>query len=272
MEKDLNKLHLINGIIDSHFHLFQMKNVGMDYIEIIEACFDNGLKYALDIGITPGNFKERMDTASKYKGLYTAHGLYPSQCTAETLDSDIEYLEKCLIEDPKAIALGEIGLDFFRNYGTEELQTALLKKQLSLADRLDLPVIIHSRDAEELTIKILSESAPERKGIIHCFSYSPETAAKFIDMGFYISFAGNVTYKNAELLQSAAAVIPLDRLLLETDAPYLSPQKVRSKKNHPGYIGYTYDFVAELRGIKSEELIEAVKNNFLHLFRISSEG
>ena len=268
MHTDLKKINLHEGMIDSHFHFFHMKKREMDYKEIIEACFASGLEYAIDIGINPDNFKQRIDAASQYPGLYTAHGFYPSECTAEGLDSKLDYLEHCLKTDPKAVALGEIGFDFFHDYGDIRAQEDLLRRQLDTATRLDLPVIIHSRDAEEDTLRVLSDAAPPRGGIIHCYSYSIETARKFIDMGFYISFAGNVTYKNTEQIQQAAMEIPLDRLLLETDAPYLSPQKVRGRKNHPGYIGYTYEAVASLRNIPLTELIHAVNGNLRRLFTI----
>ncbi|HAK44412.1 MAG TPA: hydrolase TatD [Spirochaeta sp.] len=256
---------LKENMLDSHFHLFHMKEREMDYMNIIKDCFDSGLTYALDIGINPDNFDVRIKTAAGLDGLYTAHGYYPSQCTSENLDSELEYLEICLEKDPKAIAVGEMGLDFFHDYGNAELQSVLVKKQIEIANRLSLPVIIHSRNAEKETIELLSENSPDAGGIIHCFSYSPAAAAEFIDMGFYISFAGNVTYKKAELIQEAAKSVPLDRLLLETDAPYLSPRKVRGKKNHPGFIAYTYQYMAELRQIPLEMLIDAVKTNFERL-------
>ena len=260
---------LEKDMIDSHFHLFHMKKLGMDYMNIIKTCFEDGLTYAVDIGINPDNFKDRTKTAAGIRGLYTAHGYYPSQCTSDNLDYELEYLETCLVNDSKAVAVGEMGFDFYHDYGTPELQAGLIKKQIKIAERLKLPVIIHSRDAEQETLDLLKQYTPSAGGIIHCFSYTPETARKFIDMGFYISFAGNVTYKKAETIQAAAGVVPLNRLLIETDAPYLSPQKVRHKKNHPGHIGYTYDFIAGLRDMELQTLISAVKDNFMNLFGIS---
>lgn len=259
---------LQKNMIDSHFHLYHMKNRNMDE-NIIQNCFDEGLAYALDIGINSDNFESRIEAASKFRQLYTAHGYYPSQCSSENLETELDYLESCLKKDEKAIAVGEMGLDFFHSYGTPELQTELAKREIEIANRLSLPIIIHSREAEAETLALLEENPSEAGGIIHCFSYKSETAAKFIEMGYYISFAGNLTYKKAELIQEAAKSVPLNRLLLETDAPYLSPQKVRSKKNHPGYIGYTYEFAAELRQITLEQLIEAVKENFEELFNIN---
>ena len=256
-----------NGMLDSHFHLFHMKKVGMDYMNIITECFDSGLTYAIDIGINPENFAARIKTATDISGLYTAHGYYPSQCSSDNLDAELEYLEECLTNDSKALAVGEMGLDFYHDYGSAELQADLVKRQIEIANRLNLPVIIHSRDAETETIDLLEKHKPSAGGIIHCFSYSPETALKFIDMGFMISFAGNVTYKKAELIQRAAESIPLNSLLIETDSPYLSPQKVRSQKNHPGHIGYTYEFIAELRKMELNDLIDSVKKNFERFFK-----
>lgn len=268
MLNDIEKINLQAGMIDSHFHLFHMKNREMPYMQIIQECFAKGLELALDIGINPDNFSERIKTAADLSGLYTAHGYYPSMCTADKIDALLLNLEETLKRDSKAVGLGEIGFDFFHDYGSYEQQKKLFITQLELAEKLSLPVIIHSRNAEKETLELLKKHSPSRGGIIHCFSYSPETALEFIDMGFYISFAGNLTYKKAEIIQAAAAAVPVDRLLLETDAPYLSPQKVRSRKNHPGYIGYTYNFAAELKGLSLDELISAVNQNFRTLFRI----
>ncbi len=265
---DTSKYNIPKGCIDSHFHLFHMKNRGMQETGIIDYCFSNGLDYALDIGINRENFALRAETASKLPYLFTAHGYYPSECVNPEIDSDIEYLKEILLQDKKAVALGEIGLDYFRMQGTRELQISLLKKQLELADELSLPVVIHSRDAEEDTLSVIASNSPKKKGIIHCFSYSDETALKFCELGYHISFAGNVTYKNAEIIQNAAKSVPLDSLLIETDAPFLSPQKVRAKPNHPGFIGYTYDYIAELRQIPLEELVLSVRMNFLKLFNL----
>ncbi|MDC7226916.1 MAG: TatD family hydrolase [Spirochaetales bacterium] len=256
-------------MLDSHFHLFHMKKLEMPYMDLIKHSFDEGLVYALDIGINADNFEDRIKTAAELKGLYTAHGYYPSQCNSDDLESELEYLEQTLINDNKAVALGEIGLDFYHDYGSFELQAELVKRQINIANRLNLPVIIHSRNAEAETLKLLDENRVDRAGIIHCYSYSPETAQQFIDLGYNISFAGNVTYKNAGVIKESAAAVPLDSLLIETDAPYLSPQMVRGKRNHPGHIGYTYSCIAELRGIPLIELIAAVKTNFETLFRIS---
>lgn len=268
LNDDLKKINLSEGMLDSHTHLFHMKKNGMDYRSIISHCFENGLEFAVDIGINPDNFEERIKFAAELDGLYTSHGYYPSDCTAENIDELLRLLEQTLSADKKAIAVGEMGLDFYHNYGPYELQAVLVKRQIKIADNFGKPIVIHSRDAENETIELLSDCPPENGGIIHCFSYSPSAAIKFVEMGFYISFAGNVTYKNAEQIQAAAAQVPLDRLLLETDAPYLSPQKVRGRKNHSGYIGYTYDFVSELRGIPVNSLITAVNENFRRLFRL----
>ena len=268
MKSDYERIRLFEGIVDSHFHLYHMLSKGMDAFSILESCFSAGLEYAVDIGITPENFEGRRETAAAYPGLYTAYGYYPSRCDSDSLSEDLEFLEKSISGDPKAVAVGETGLDFYHSYGSPEQQIALLEKQISLADRLELPVIIHSRDAESETLEVLDSHTPRRGGVIHCFSYSAETALKFVDMGFYISFAGNVSYKKSAALREAAAAVPSDRLLAETDAPYLSPEGVRGMPNHPGYIGYTYECIAGERGIEVEELVSAVNTNFRRLFRI----
>ena len=268
MQAFQDKICLAEGMTDSHFHLYHMKNRGMPYLDIIKYCFDSGLEFGVDIGINPDNFKERIETASGFSGLYTAHGYYPSMCTADNLDVLLEFLETTVKSDPKAVAIGEMGFDFYHDYGSAEQQRNLFSSQIDLADRLSLPVIVHSRDAETETLDLLSSRTPSAGGIIHCFSYSAETALKLTDLGFYISFAGNLTYKKAELLKEAIKSVPLNRLLIETDAPYLSPQKVRSRKNHPGYIGYTYMHAAELLDMPLEKLVLSVNENFRNLFNI----
>ena len=176
MNSELTKTFLKSGMIDSHFHLFHMKKRDMDHIEIFQHCIENGLEYAVDIGINHNNFEERIITAADYPQLYTAHGYYPSECENENLDNLLEYLEECLKKDKKAVALGEIGFDFFHNYGNKIKQAKLFRKQLDLANRLNLPVIIHSRDAEAETLELLTELKPNAGGIIHCFSYSEVTS------------------------------------------------------------------------------------------------
>jgi TatD DNase family protein len=167
MQPDIKRLNLSKGMVDSHFHLYHMLYREMKAFDIIEHCFSKGLEYAVDIGINADNFKARIETAEKFSGLYTAHGYYPSECVNPDIEEKLSFLSDCLTIDPKAVALGEIGLDFFHDYGTAQQQRELFRKQLLLADKLNLPVIIHSREAEMETLEVLKEFSPAQKGIIH---------------------------------------------------------------------------------------------------------
>jgi len=163
-------------------------------------------------------------------------------------------------------AIGEIGLDWHWNYGTKKQQMELFEAQIQLADKYKLPVLIHNREADQDILNILKQNSLNSRGILHCFSSDYETAVKLIDMGLYISFAGNVSYKKNSVLREVASKIPVESILLETDSPYLSPQQVRGKPNHPGHIAYTYETVADCQNIPLKEFINSIKNNFKSLF------
>jgi TatD DNase family protein len=168
---------------------------------------------------------------------------------------------------PHISAVGEMGLDWYRGQDHRAEQISVFESQLALARREDLPVIIHNRDADDDVLACL-DAYPGVTGVMHCFSSTRSFAVECLDRGFSISFAGNVTYKRSESIREAARTVPDDRLLLETDAPFLAPQVVRGETNHPGYVRYVYDFVADLRGVAVEELIDQVARNFRTLFRL----
>lgn len=260
---------LQEGMIDSHFHLLHIQKKGADAADMLKEAFRRGLASGMEIGIVPETFEKRAAIAESFPNLYMASGLYPSNCEKSGWREDLELLESHLKSSGRIAALGEIGLDYFHNYGTKEKQRQLFLAQLEMAERLKLPVVIHCREAEEDVLACLKRITPEKGGIMHCFSLGPEWVSSFTDLGFYISFAGNLTYKNNGILRKSAALVPADRLLLETDAPYLSPQPVRGKTNHPGYIGYTYRTLAEIREIELRELIGIVGNNFERFISLS---
>ena len=253
---------LQQGMIDSHFHLFHIKNKGLDGESLLREAFTRGLSSGMEIGIAPETFDDRKRVIETFPELYMASGLYPSHCEKENWKKDLPVLESHLKGAPRAAALGEIGLDYYHDYGTRALQKELFLSQLDLANSLGLPVVIHSRNAEEETLACLKELPPAAGGIMHCFSSGPDWVLPFLDLGLFISFAGNVTYKKSTILREAAKLVPADRLLVETDAPYLSPQPVRGKVNHPGFIGHTYRILAETRGVDLEDLIPEIRSNF----------
>ncbi|HSE39968.1 MAG TPA: TatD family hydrolase [Acidobacteriota bacterium] len=193
-----------------------------------------------------------------------AFGIHPHQASLynPTLENQlIEFLRK-----PEVISLGEIGLDFFYNYSPPQVQEEVLRKQLQLSLRLNLPVVIHCRDAYPRLAQILKEEQSNWKGMIHCFTGVKKEVEPLLDLGFHISFSGIVTFRKAETLQSAAMSIPLNRILVETDAPYLAPVPKRGKTNEPAFVVHIGEFLAKLRGISNEDLAARITNNFNELF------
>jgi len=265
-----HRFSLQPGMIDSHFHLLHMEKKEPGARELLAESFRQGLTMGLEVGIVPATFRRREEIVREFPGLFLASGLYPSESENPRWRELLPALEEHLRHYAKAAALGEIGLDFHHGYGSREEQLELLDAQLELANRLEVPVVIHSRDAGEETLAALKSRPPRRGGIMHCYSYSPEETVPYLDLGMYISFAGNITYKNSTGLREAAAAVPDHRLLVETDAPYLSPLPVRSRMNHPGHIGYTCEVLAEVRRTDLSRLTEQLESNFREFLSRSS--
>ena len=267
MEVDIHNTKLFHGITDSHFHALMLPKKKLDPKRIMDWCFSSGLEAAVDIAVDTEGFEARKRFAAGYPGLYITAGLYPSESERGDLADVLKVLE-LQAADPEVVAVGEAGIDYHWNFATPARQKALFRFQAALASELNKPLVVHSREAGDDTYECLSAVKPKAGGVIHCFSEDREAAKRYIDLGFRISFAGNVTYPKAENLHETAANIPLDSLLLETDAPYMAPVPVRGKPNHPGMIGHTYEFVAKLRGMSVEELVFAVRKNLFTLLGI----
>ena len=261
------QVHLYPGIADKHTHLILWQTKEMDWKTLFQTCVDNGLELALDVGTNTDTFEERLGMVNQFKELYITDGLSvsKSELPADDIKRRLDDLEKQVSahwDSGKLVAVGEIGLDNHFEYGGVQAQKELFDSQLEIAKRFDLPVVIHTREADPDTYSMLSSAKLGRGGIIHCFSSDWEWARKYLDLGFYISFSGNVTYKKSECIQEAAAKVPAGRILAETDAPFLTPQKVRKYPNWSGFIGHTYDCIAALRGTLPEELAVQVCRNF----------
>lgn len=264
------------GMIDSHFHSLEMERKGLDATSILSWSFAKGLAYAVDVSVSLEGFETRSEIAAAFPRLYRTAGLYPSEAaelqrTPGAIEGMMGSLERQLTEE-RVVAVGEIGLDAVREYAPIELQQELLRRQLALAAAKGLPVVIHNRECDERVLDALRDARVERGGIMHCFSSSYDSAARFIDMGFAISFAGNLTFKSAGDLRETARRLPVGSLLVETDAPYLAPVPCRGRTNHPGYIGHTYALLAELKGMSMGELIEQIKENFAGHFGIGGRA
>ncbi len=248
-------------MIDTHAHLDMIKNE-----EDVKESVEN-LDYIITIGCDKEEIYKAVELSKKYDNVYASIGFHPYD-VKDIKEEDIETLKKLALENEKVIAIGECGLDYYRDITPKDIQHKFFEKQIKLAKELNLPLIVHSRSANDDTVKILEKYAPyPASGIIHCFGGDIPMMEACVDMGFYISFAGNVTYPKADNLRKVLKKVPLDRLLLETDSPFLSPQKKRGKPNKPSNIFYTLEFVADFLGIDKEELEKITDENALRLFK-----
>ena len=259
-------------IFDSHCHLLLIKEKGKKIDSIISNAINNNINYLLDVSVGLGDFFKRLSNIKtikeKYKiSIYMSAGIPPYFADKREKD-DTSILYKQATTDKSVVAIGEIGLDYYYNYGTHKLQKDLLVEQINVANKLKLPIIIHTRDADRDLIEILKIHNPKVGGVIHCFSSNYTTAKTLIDLGFYISFSGNLTYKKSYEIQDAARKLPDNRILIETDSPYLAPQKYRGKINEPAYIVETAAYLAKLRNNSFENIYNLTTENTKKLFNI----
>jgi TatD DNase family protein len=246
-------------VIDSHTHLD--RGPGPE-AELVQAARDAGVRRILTIGIDHESRRAALAAAETYDEVFAAIGHHPNHATGYD-DSITEELRE-QATDPRCLAIGETGLDDYRDYAPRPDQERAFAAHIELARELGKPLVIHTRAAEDDTIGTLAQQAGGLEVILHCFSM-PDRLDECLDHGWWISFAGNVTYPKAEDLAAAAERVPLDRLLVETDAPYLTPQVVRKHRNQPAYVVHTAEFIAERRGIAYEELEAAVDANAAQL-------
>lgn len=250
-------------LIDSHCHLY-MGSWAKDLDIILECAKEHGVGKIVCPGIDIKSSLRSLAIAKNYQNVYAAAGIHPHD--AENAANDFINQLQDILAQSKIVALGEIGLDYYRNISDTDTQRKVFKKQLQLAIEMDLPVIIHNRNADMDIINIIQQISHVR-GVAHCFSSDLITAKILLKMGFYISFAGNLTYKNSDLTEIAKE-IPLNRLLIETDAPFLSPMPYRSKENEPSRLKYIAEKLAECRGVSYETIKLATQKNTEKLFNI----
>jgi TatD DNase family protein len=258
--------------IDSHAHI-DGPEFDADREEVIRRARDAGVGVILNVGTGDphsGAFERAIEFGSDHESIYTAIGTHPHD--ASKYDQSAEDRIKALVsQGERVVAWGEIGLDFYYDNSPREQQVDAFRKQLRAARELDLPVIIHTREAEQETVDILREeyAGASRKGVFHCFTGTVELAERALELGFMISFSGIVTFKKAEDLRESARRVPLDRLLIETDCPYLSPIPYRGKRNEPAYVVEVAKCLAEVHQVSEKEIAEATSHNFAQLFRVS---
>jgi TatD DNase family protein len=265
----------IAGLIDTHAHLSMLLSRGISPEKRLEELFSGGFGGIIDIGTEAHDLADRVDAFSRFDRIRFAAGIWPYPEAIAGRRELAAVLEQQIRKAPPQLlaAVGECGLDRHWNKAEAGADIAgegeLLEAQLDLAKQYRLPVIIHSRDAAEETAEILSQY-PEVRGVIHCFSYGAPQAKTFLDLGYYLSFAGTLTYKNAGPLREALRFVPDDRLLLETDSPFLAPIPYRGSPAEPGMVGETYRLAAALRGISQEKLKALAAKNTLDLFGLES--
>lgn len=253
-------------MIDSHAH-YDDKAFDEDRDQLLSTVFKSGIRKVINVGASMRSCRETIKLTEVYEQLYAAIGVHPSD-TAELTEEDMKWLkEKSSLE--KVVAIGEIGLDYYWDEPDREIQKKWFRRQLELAKEVSLPVIIHSRDAAADTIEIMKEyGSCEIPGVIHCYSYTKESAREFLEMGYSFGIGGVLTFKNAKKLKEAVAYIPMDRILLETDCPYLAPEPNRGKRNSSLYIPYVVQVMAQIKGISEEEVIRITSENTERLFHI----
>ena len=258
--------------VDSHAHI-DGEEFDADRDEVVARAREAGVRAILNVGTGDphaGNFERAVAAAEKYEGVHAAVGVHPHD--AKLYDGAAERLLLEFVGSGRVVALGEIGLDYHYDNSPREAQREVFARQLRLARERGLPVIIHSRDADDDTLEILRSEyeGAGRGGVMHCFGGGPALAEGALALGFYISFAGNVTFKKADALREVARAVPLDRLLVETDCPYLAPVPHRGRRNEPAYVAETARFLAGLRGVGHEEVGRATSENFSRLFGVGA--
>ncbi|TJY38586.1 TatD family deoxyribonuclease [Cohnella pontilimi] len=247
-------------LIDTHAHLDSPK-FDSDREDVIDRAQASGVDTIVNIGFNRETIPTTMALAEKYPFIYAAVGWHPTDAVDMKMEEDLAWIEE-LCSHPKVVAIGEIGLDYYWDTAPKEVQHAVFREQIRLARKVRKPIVIHNRDAHEDVVRLLrEEDARDVGGIMHCFSGSWETAKMCLDMGFYISFGGPVTFKNARVPKEVLSRVPDDRLLLETDCPYLAPHPHRGKRNESAYVNLVAESAAEIKNISVEEICELTSRN-----------
>jgi TatD DNase family protein len=253
-------------LVDTHAHI-QMRQFDADRAAVVTAAFAAGVRQIVVPGVDVESSRAAVTLAAAYPGrVFAAVGTHPHD--AATLDADALAEVRALARTPEVVAIGETGLDFYRNLAPRATQREALAAQLALARELDLPVILHNRDSHVELIELLRSHAQGVRGVFHCFIGDRAMARDALDLGFWLSFAGPVTYPRNVELAEVAAWAPLDHILVETDSPYLAPQPERGRRNEPRHVALTAQRIAELRGLAFEEFARATTQNAAALFRL----
>lgn len=250
-------------LIDSHAHLMD-EQYNNDLEDVIKNAVDNGVEKIINIGYSKETSKQAIEIAEKHEFIYAVVGMHPDECNEEV---DISFVKE-FSQNNKVVAIGEIGLDYHYDGHNKELQKKYFIEQIKLANELNLPVVIHSRDADMDMLEILKTNKIKNNFVMHCFSSSVEVLKEVLKLGAYISIAGPVTFKNARSLIEVAKLVPEDKLMIETDCPYLCPEPHRGKRNEPAMVRFTAEKIAELREVSIEELAKITNQNTKTFYKI----
>jgi TatD DNase family protein len=253
-------------LTDSHTHMNDPQ-FDEDREQAIERAREAGISLMINVGFNRQTIPSSLALAEKYDFIYSTVGWHPHDAI-DMKEEDLVWIES-LLEHPKVVAIGEIGLDYYWDNSPRDVQADVFRKQIRLARKVGMPIVIHNRDAHQDVVDILrEEKADEVGGVMHCFSSSWEIAKECLDLNFYISFGGPVTFKNAVKPKEVAKQVPLDKLLIETDSPYLTPHPYRGKRNETAYVKLVAEMVAEIHGLTLEEIANITTDNAKKLFRI----
>lgn len=255
-------------IFETHAH-YDDDAFDEDRDSLLSSLRENGIDKAVNIGANLSTSKATVELTKKYDFMYGVVGVHPSDIRELETEGAIDVIEKLAVENSKVVAIGEIGLDYHYDDADETLQKKWFINQMELARKLKLPIVVHSRDGAKDTMDIMTaENAQDIGGVVHCFSYGKEVAKTFLDMGFYLGIGGVVTFKNGKKLKEVVEYAPLDRIVLETDCPYLAPEPFRGRRNSSLYIPYGAQVIADIKGIDVEELYQITYNNAMKLYRL----
>ncbi|MDP8222002.1 MAG: YchF/TatD family DNA exonuclease [Candidatus Lernaella stagnicola] len=256
-------------LIDTHCHL-DWDSFQADLPDVIARAHEAGVQRLLTIGTDVQTSRRAVEIAHQYDAVYAAVGIHPHD--AKTADDAALAAIEELAHEKKVVALGEVGLDFFKNYSPHDVQRLAFQKQIRLARRLGLPLIVHDRDAHEETLRILREEGDRHRGVFHCFAGDEKIADEALALGFDLSFTGNVTFKKNDATRAVVRHVPLERIMVETDAPFLAPMPYRGKRNEPAYTVHVAEKIAAVHGVSLEEVARVTSTNAFRLFRFEHFG
>lgn len=253
-------------IFDTHAH-YDDEQFDEDRAALLSSMYSHNVGTIINVGASLDGCRTSVALAEQYDFIYAAVGVHPDEVGGLD-EAFLQWMRETACSKPKVVAIGEIGLDYHWDVEPREIQKKWFLRQMDLARELSLPIIVHSRDAAKDTYDMIAEHGKDLSGVIHCYSYSPEMAEEYVKLGYHIGLGGVVTFKNAKKAKETAAVIPLEWILLETDAPYMAPTPFRGKRNNSILIDYVAEEIAQIKGISKDEVIAVTEENARRLFLV----